>query len=106
MAFEAGRDGFWLARWLSAHGIKVHASSVAVCRGSTCARLDTELLKRAILSWLHGERDHCKMVAIRTITDEDANVPAVASEQTGTGLFAPKRRRRSCPHLSRRCPES
>src|ERR1700730_17346103 len=24
LAFEAGRDGFWLARWLSAHGVEAH----------------------------------------------------------------------------------
>ena len=33
VAFEAGRDGFWLARWLKARGIEayvIHASSVAV----------------------------------------------------------------------------
>ena len=32
VAFEAGRDGFWLARWLRARGIEahvIHASSVA-----------------------------------------------------------------------------
>src|SRR5260370_7686513 len=32
VAFEAGRDGFWLARWLSAPDIQahvIHASSVA-----------------------------------------------------------------------------
>jgi transposase len=34
-------------------------------------RLDTELLKRAFLGWLRGERDHCKMVAIPTTKDED-----------------------------------
>ena len=38
-------------------------------------RLDTELLKRAFLGWLRGERDHCKMVAIPTIDDEDAKRP-------------------------------
>src|SRR5260370_3469086 len=35
VAFEAGRDGFWLARWLKARGIEahvIHASSVAVSR--------------------------------------------------------------------------
>jgi transposase len=35
VAFEAGRDGFWLARWLRARDIEVHvihASSVAVSR--------------------------------------------------------------------------
>ena len=38
-------------------------------------RLDTELLKRAFLGWLRGERDHCKTVAIPTIKDEDAKRP-------------------------------
>src|SRR6266513_5422432 len=35
LAFEAGRDGFWLARWLAARGVEahvIHASSVAVSR--------------------------------------------------------------------------
>ena len=73
VAFEAGRDGFWLARWLKASGIEthvIHAASVAVSREHRRAktdRLDTELLKRAFLGWLRGERDHCKMVAIPTI---------------------------------------
>jgi transposase len=74
VAFEAGRDGFWLARWLRTRDIEVHvmhASSVAVSPD----RLDTELLKRAFLGWLRGERDHCKMVAIPTITAEDAKRP-------------------------------
>ena len=74
VAFEAGRDGFWLARWLRARNIEahvIHASSIAVSREHRRAktdRLDTELLKRAFLGWLRGERDHCKMVAIPTIT--------------------------------------
>jgi transposase len=38
-------------------------------------RLDTSLLKRSFLGWLRGERDHCKMVAIPTTKDEDANRP-------------------------------
>src|SRR5438067_309270 len=81
VAFEAGRDGFWLARWLRARGIEayvIHASSVAVSREHRRAktdRLDTELLKRAFLGWLRGERDHCKMVAIPTTKDEDAKRP-------------------------------
>src|SRR4030081_714346 len=81
VAFKAGRDGFWLARWLRARGIEahvIHASSVAVSREHRRAktdRLDTELLKRAFLGWLRGERDHCKMVAIPTIKDEDAKRP-------------------------------
>jgi transposase len=52
VAFEAGRDGFWLTRWLKARGIEayvIHASSIAVSREHRRAktdRLDTELLKR------------------------------------------------------------
>ena len=70
--------GFWLARWLRARDIEahvIHASSIAVSREHRRAktdRLDTELLKRGFLGWLRGERDHCKMVAIPTIKDEDA----------------------------------
>src|SRR5271167_2269328 len=81
VAFEAGRDGFWLARWLKVRGIEahvMHAASVAVSREHRRAktdRLDTELLKRAFLGWLRSERDHCKMVAIPTIEDEDAKRP-------------------------------
>jgi transposase len=81
VAFEAGRDGFWLARWLKARGIEVHVihgSSVAVSREHRRAktdRLDTELLKRSFLGWLRGERDHCKMVAIPTVKEEDAKRP-------------------------------
>src|SRR6202030_2403771 len=93
VAFEAGRDGFWLARWLRARGIEahvIHASSEAVSREHRRAktdRLDTELLKRAFLGWLRGERDHCKMVAIPTTKDEDATRPnrerlSLVGEQT------------------------
>jgi transposase len=81
VAFEAGRDGFWLARWLRAHGIEahvIHAASVAVPREHRRAktdRLDTGGLKRAFLGWLRGERDHCKMAAIPTVEEEDAKRP-------------------------------
>jgi transposase len=81
VAFEAGRDGFWLARWLRARGIEahvIHPSSVAVSREHRRAktdRLDTEMLKRAFLGWLRGERDHCKTVAIPALAEEDAKRP-------------------------------
>jgi transposase len=81
VAFEAGRDGFWLARWLKASGIEthvIHAASVAVSREHRRAktdRLDTELLIRAFLGWLRGEMRHCSMVAIPTIEEEDARRP-------------------------------
>jgi transposase len=80
-AFEAGHDGFWLARRLAAFGIEVHvihASSVAVTREHRRAktdRLDTELLKRGFLGWLRGERGHCKMVLVPTLAEEEAPEP-------------------------------
>lgn len=82
VAFEAGRDGFWLARWLRARGLEahvIHPASVAVSREHRRAktdRLDTELLKRAFLGWLRGERDHCKMAAVPTVEQEDAKRPS------------------------------
>ena len=82
VAYEAGRDGFWLARWLRAQGIEayvIHPSSVPVSREHRRAktdRLDTELLKRAFLGWLRGEPKHCSMAAIPTIEDEDAKRPS------------------------------
>jgi transposase len=82
VAYEAGRDGFWLARWLRARGIEayvIHPSSVPVSREHRRAktdRLDTELLKRAFLGWLRGERNHCSMVAIPALEEEDARRPS------------------------------
>jgi transposase len=81
VAFEAGRDGFWLARWLRARDIEahvIHPASVAVSREHRRAktdRLDTELLKRAFMGWLRGEAQHCHMAAIPTLDEEDAKRP-------------------------------
>jgi transposase len=93
VAYEAGRDGFWLARWLRMHGVEayvIHPTSVAVSREHRRAktdRLDTELLLRALLGWLRGEKRHCSMVAIPTIEEEDAKRPnreraSLVTEQT------------------------
>ena len=81
LAYEAGRDGFWLARWLQGRGIEahvIHPTSVAVSREHRRAktdRLDTGMLKRAFLGWLRGEPDHCHMAAIPTLEEEDAKRP-------------------------------
>jgi transposase len=81
VGYEAGRDGFWLARWLSARGIEVyvmHPTSIAVSREHRRAktdRLDIGLLKRALLGWLRGEEKHCSVVAIPTVEQEDAKRP-------------------------------
>jgi transposase len=81
VAYEAGRDGFWLARWLLGRAVEtyvIHPTSIAVSREHRRAktdRLDTELLMRAFLGWLRGETRHCSMVAIPTIEEEDARRP-------------------------------
>src|ERR1700733_10686631 len=81
VAFEAGRDGFWLARWLGARVIEayvIHPTSVAVPREHRRAktdRLDTELLKRVFIGWLRGEPDHYRMAAIPSLQEEDAKRP-------------------------------
>jgi len=93
LAYEAGRDWFWLARWLQARGIEVyviHSTSVAVSREHRRAktdRLDTAMLMRVVLGWLRGERGHCGMVAIPTLQEEDAKRSSrerenLVSEQT------------------------
>ena len=82
LAYEAGRDGFWLARWLRTRGVEahvIHSTSVAVSREHRRAntdRLDTGMLIRVFLGWLRGERGHCGMVAIPTLADEDAKRPS------------------------------
>ena len=58
VAYEAARDGFWLARWQQVRGVEAYVirpTSIAVSREHRRAktdRLDTELLMRAFLGWL------------------------------------------------------
>ena len=81
VAYETGRDSFWLARWLRERGIDahvIHATSVAVSREHRRAktdRLDTAMLKRGFLGWLRGERGHCTVAIVPTIEEEDAKRP-------------------------------
>ena len=55
---EAGRDGFWLARYLQPRGVEIHvmqASSLPVDRRARRAKTDTidaEMLLRTLLAWL------------------------------------------------------
>ena len=82
LAYEAGRDGFWLARWLTERDIEayvIHPASVAVSRERKRAktdRLDAAMLLRVLLGWLRGERGHCSMVAIPSMDEEDARRPS------------------------------
>lgn len=82
VAYEAGRDGFWLARWLGMRGIEayvIHPTSIPVSREHRRAktdRLDVGLLLRAFLGWLRGEAKHCSMAAVPTLAEEDAKRPS------------------------------
>jgi transposase len=67
---EAGRDGFWLHRWLLAHAVEnvvVEASSIEVNRRARRAktdRLDTSQLLALLLRWHGGERHVWSVVRV------------------------------------------
>ena len=72
VAYEAGRDGFWLARWLRAQGVEayvIHPTSIPVSREHRRAksdRLDVGLLLRAFLGWLRGGSESDSAAAVGT----------------------------------------
>ena len=57
LTHEAGRDGFWLARYLARRGIEVHViqpSSLPVDRRARRAKtdiIDVEMLLRTLMAW-------------------------------------------------------
>ena len=79
--FEAGRDGFWLHRLLTAHGIAAYVlepTSILVNRRARRAktdRLDAEGMLRVLAAWLGGDRQVCSMVRVPTPEEEDAKRP-------------------------------
>jgi transposase len=79
--FEAGRDGFWLHRLLTAHGIAAYVlepTSILVNRRARRAktdRLDAEGMLRVLVAWVGGDRQVCSMVRVPTATEEDAKRP-------------------------------
>jgi len=81
LAYEAGRDGFWIARVLLAHGIEVqimHPASIPVERRGRRAktdRIDLDMLLRTLLAWLRGEPRVCSMVRIPSEAEEDMRRP-------------------------------
>jgi transposase len=85
--FEAGRDGFWLHRLLTAHGIAAYVlepTSILVNRRARRAktdRLDAEGMLRVLATWLAGDRQVCSMVRVPTPEEEDAKRPHREREQ-------------------------
>jgi transposase len=91
--YEAGRDGFWVHRWLEAHGIVnvvVDSSSIEVNRKARRAktdRLDVRKLLYLLLRWAGGERKVWSVVHVPSPTDEDARqltreIEAVRQDRT------------------------
>jgi len=76
--YEAGYDGFWLHRVLSAQGLTNHvidAASLQVDRRARRAktdRLDGEALVLALMAWYRGEQKACRMVRVPSPAEEDA----------------------------------
>ena len=76
--YEAGREGFWLHRWLVAHGVDnivVDSSSIEVNRKARRAktdRLDVRKLLLQLLRWAAGETKAWSVVHVPTAEAEDA----------------------------------
>jgi transposase len=78
LTHEAGRDGFWLARYLIRRGVEVcvmQPSSLPVDRRARRPKtdvIDDEMLLRALMAWLRGEPRVCSMVPVPSEADEEA----------------------------------
>jgi transposase len=70
LSYEAGQDGFWIARALSASGYKVlvvDPASIPVERHARRAktdRLDAIKLVNSLRAWLRGERERMHVVSV------------------------------------------
>lgn len=75
--YEAGRDGFWLQRYLEAMGIEclvVDSSSIETKRRRRRAktdRLDVEKLASMLVRYVHGDRRVWSVVRVPTPKEED-----------------------------------
>src|SRR5713226_8328324 len=76
--YEAGRDGFWLHRYLVAHAITNHvvdSSSIEVNRRARRAktdRLDLAGLLTLLARYLQGDRRTWRVVRVPSVGEEDA----------------------------------
>jgi transposase len=76
--YEAGRDGFWLHRYLVHGGVAnvvVDASSIEVNRRARRAktdRVDVEQLLRLLIRYHHGEKRVWSVVHVPSVEEEDA----------------------------------
>jgi transposase len=76
--YEAGRDGFWLHRYLIAHGVTnyvVDSSSIEVNRRARRAKtdgLDLAGLLSLLARYVLGDRRAWRVVRVPTVAEEDA----------------------------------
>ena len=76
--YEAGRDGFWLHRWLLAQGVQnlvVDSASIEVNRRQRRAksdRLDAAKLLSMLIRYIGGEPKVWSVVQVPTVEQEDA----------------------------------
>lgn len=75
--YEAGRDGFWLHRWLQGQEIESHVVDPASILGpqrrrkAKTDRIDGGKLVRSLAAWLNGEPGVCSMVVPPSVAQED-----------------------------------
>ncbi len=93
--YEAGRDGFWLHRFLSREGVEnliVDSSSIEVNRRKRRAkadRLDVQSLVRMLMRYCNGEDKLWSVVRVPTVEEEDRRqlhreLAALEKEKTRT----------------------
>jgi len=76
--YEAGREGFWIHRWLESEGVinaVVDPASIDVNRRKRRAktdRLDVFMLLSNLMRWWAGEKKTWSVVVVPTERDEDA----------------------------------
>jgi transposase len=76
--YEAGRDGFWIHRWLSAMGwtnYVIDPASIEVNRRKRRAktdRLDAERMVMTLIRYCLGDQHACRPVNVPSWDDEDA----------------------------------
>ena len=77
LCYEAGYDGFWLARLLERRGVDCRVMDPASLQVDRRARrvktdrIDVEKLLHTLIAWCRGERHVCSMVVIPSAEEED-----------------------------------
>ena len=77
LCYEAGYDGFWLARFLEQQDVTCQVMEPASLQVNRRARrvktdrIDVENILHTLVAWCRGERHVCSMVVIPSVEEED-----------------------------------